>query len=107
MNTPRRYLANCKACDCITSGLSAGQDARRTKADPQRGGAVYTHERSGSIVPDSHAPAVASIQSAPEVSMRSLRIAEFADNHIYLASRWEECLRLHNWAMTDLEKRAA
>jgi hypothetical protein len=48
---PTRYLAKCKACDCVTSGLSAGQDARRTKGDPQRGGAVYTHAN-GAVVMD-------------------------------------------------------
>jgi hypothetical protein len=49
--TTTRYIAKCKACGCHTSGLSAGQDARRLKDDPQRAGAVYTHS-SGSIVLD-------------------------------------------------------
>ncbi len=47
-----RYLAKCRACACVTSGLSVGQDARRAKADPQRAGSVYTHDRTGSIVLD-------------------------------------------------------
>jgi hypothetical protein len=51
MTTPTRYLAKCTACGIVTSGLTVGQDARRTKNDPQRGGAVYTSGM-GSIVLD-------------------------------------------------------
>jgi hypothetical protein len=50
MNTTR-YIAKCRACGCHTSGLTAGQDARRSKSDPQRGGSVYTSGM-GSIVID-------------------------------------------------------
>jgi hypothetical protein len=48
---PSRYVAKCPACGVVTSGLSAGQDARRAKHDPQRSGAVYTHA-TGSLVLD-------------------------------------------------------
>ncbi len=51
MSKPVRYLAKCKACDCVTSGLSAGEDMRRAKDDAKRAGSVYTHSR-GSIVLD-------------------------------------------------------
>lgn len=46
-----RYIAKCKACNCVTSGLSSGQNMRRIKSDPQRTGSVYTHHM-GSIVMD-------------------------------------------------------
>lgn len=38
---------------------------------------------------------------------RSIIVAHFADNHIDESSRWEECLRLHNWATDDLAARKA
>jgi hypothetical protein len=46
-----RWIAKCRACNCVTSGLSAGEDCHRRKNDPQRCGSVYTHER-GSLVMD-------------------------------------------------------
>ena len=46
-----RYIAKCRHCQCVTSGLTEGQNPRRTKSDPQRTGAVYTHGM-GSIVLD-------------------------------------------------------
>jgi|SRR6185312_3079836 len=46
-----RYIAKCKGCGCFTSGLTAGQDARKSKGDASRGGSVYTHVN-GSIVLD-------------------------------------------------------
>lgn len=51
MSKPVRYLAKCKSCNCVTSGLSAGQDCHRAKSDTQRAGAVYTHAM-GSLVLD-------------------------------------------------------
>lgn len=48
---PTRYIAKCKACGCVTSGLSAGQHCRMTKENPRREGAVYTHGN-GSLILD-------------------------------------------------------
>jgi hypothetical protein len=45
-----RYIAKCKACNCVTSGLSHGQDCRREKSDPNRCGAVYTHVNGSTVL---------------------------------------------------------
>ena len=38
---------------------------------------------------------------------RNITIAHFADNHFDMTSRWDECLRLHDWAIEDLAARKA
>jgi len=40
-----RYIAKCKTCKVVTSGLSFGQDCNRSKSDAQRAGAVYLSSR--------------------------------------------------------------
>jgi hypothetical protein len=39
----QRYIAKCKACGTVTSGVTSGQNPRRYKEDPQRTGDLYTY----------------------------------------------------------------
>ena len=47
----QRYIAKCKACGVVTSGLTSGQNMRMDKNDPKRTGDVYSHIN-GSLVLD-------------------------------------------------------
>lgn len=44
MSSARRYIAKCKVCNSVTSGLTSGNHMHRSKSDPQRDGQVYTYE---------------------------------------------------------------